>query len=68
MIERKDPDRFISPGNDDFDAERFADQDVKIRSGLCPNGHGLMAQNSDTQQCEKCGFFTNCLPEKAIAN
>ena len=62
MVERKDPSRFIGFG-DDFDAEQFADQDLKIRQGLCPNGHGLMEEKDGLQSCPECNFTTNCKRE-----
>lgn len=65
-IERKDPSRFIgfSP---DFDAEKYADKDLLIRQGRCPNGHGLMEQMEYGQRCAECGFFCNTHAERETA-
>lgn len=64
-IERADPDRIAVP--DDAPAgtlERYIESDFRIRSGLCPNGCGLMAPLEDWgQECPKCNFSCNTLPE-----
>lgn len=54
-------------------AERYCDQDLLIRQGMCPNGHGLMQSDfmePDTpgQSCQTCKFWTNTLPEQEAAN
>lgn len=53
-------------------AERYCDQDLLIRQGMCPNGHGLMQLEDDpncpVQRCSTCSFVTNTLPEKEAAN
>jgi hypothetical protein len=59
MVDRKDPDRFLALDGEAFDAEKFADQDVLIRSGMCPNGHGLMERTNYGQRCPTCKFFCN---------
>ena len=41
-IERADPDRIEVLGGKPGDKERCIESDFRIRSGLCPNGHGLM--------------------------
>lgn len=61
MVERMDPDRIFGVSGEDLDI--FLDGDVKIRSGLCPNGHGLLAQDEHGQRCPTCKFFTNVMPE-----
>lgn len=54
------------------EAERYCDRDLLIRQGKCPNGCGLMRLDTDPlchgQQCPKCNFWTNALPEKEAAN
>lgn len=50
------------------EAERYCDQDLLIRQGMCPNGCGLMGLEagpglSPWQRCPHCGFSTNALPE-----
>lgn len=63
MVERLDPSRievlFGSPG----DKEKFLQADYLIRSGMCPNGHGLMKAGGWGQECPKCGFTCNTMPE-----
>lgn len=61
-IERKDPSRFIGPPG--FDAEKYADQDLLIRQGRCPNGHGLLEHTDYGQRCATCGFFCNTPAER----
>ena len=41
-IERADPDRIEVLGGKPGDKDRYIESDFRIRSGLCPNGHGLM--------------------------
>lgn len=50
------------------EAERYCDQDLLIRQGMCPNGCGLMGLDCAGQECPHCGFATNQLPEKEAAN
>lgn len=55
------------------EAERYCDQDLLIRQGMCPNGCGLMGLEPEVgcaplQRCSECGFVTNQLPEKEAAN
>lgn len=57
MVERLDISRIIAATEED--ARRFVESDFKIRSGLCPNGHGLMHETNYGQACEACGFCTN---------
>lgn len=68
-IERKSADTIIGFATR-AEAERYCDQDLLIRQGMCPNGHGLMPQKSGPrfQQCPKCRFCTNVMPEKERAN
>ena len=63
MVERKDPRRFIGFSTD-FDAEKYADHDLLIRQGRCPNGHGLMEPTEYGQRCGECGFFCNTNAEQ----
>ncbi len=64
MIERVDPDRIDVLGGMPGDKERYIESDFRIRSGLCPNGHGLMTTGGWGQECIECGFTTNRMPEK----
>jgi hypothetical protein len=67
-IERKSADQ-IHGFATRAEAERYCDQDLLIRSGMCPNGHGLMHLDGDRgQECPVCHFYCNTLPEKAAAN
>ncbi len=45
------------------DKERYLRSDYLIRSGMCPNGHGLMTLGGWGQKCPTCGFTCNTLPE-----
>lgn len=63
-VERKDPDRILVLGGEPGDAERFIESDFRIRSGMCPNGHGLMELAGWGQQCPVCNFTCNTLPDK----
>ena len=64
MIERKDPRTIAVLGGDEEDVRRHVKSDFKIRSGLCPNGCGLMTESDGLQKCPKCNFTTNVLSEK----
>jgi hypothetical protein len=63
-VERLDPSRIAGLSGDDV--RRFIESDFKIRSGLCPNGHGLMTENDYGQECPVCGFSCNTKPEKGV--
>lgn len=63
-VERIDPDRIGIPGGSEADIRRFVENDFNIRSGLCPNGHGLMGENDWGQECPRCGFGTNVRPDR----
>lgn len=60
-IERIDKDRIAGISGTDLD--KFVESDFKIRSGLCPNGHGLMTLGGWGQECPVCGFTCNTKPE-----
>jgi hypothetical protein len=68
MVERRDPSRFLVLGGKPGDSERAADMDFLIRSGMCPNGCGLMLEGDDGQHCEKCNFMCNSFPDKQASN
>lgn len=63
MVERKDPDQFIVIGGTQKETREFAERDYSIRSGVCPNGHGLMEPTEYGQRCQECGFFCNVKEE-----
>jgi len=65
LVERLDPDSIDVLGGSADDKERFLRSDQMIRSGLCPNGHGLMTAPDGMQECSVCGFSTNVLPALA---
>ena len=62
-VERIDPDRIEVLGGKPGDKERYIRSDYLIRSGMCPNGHGLMTLAGWGQECPVCGFTCNTLPE-----
>lgn len=61
-VERKSPDQ-IHGFATQAEVERYLDQDLLIRSGMCPNGHGLLEQDACGQTCPVCHFATNEKPE-----
>lgn len=61
-VERLDPAQLS--GLSGSDVASFIESDFKIRSGLCPNGHGLMLEISWGQECPKCRFSCNTKAEK----
>jgi len=61
MIERIDKSRIMGLAGTDLD--KYVESDFKIRSGLCPNGHGLMMADVRGQRCTACGFWTNARAE-----
>ena len=61
MIERIDKSRIAGLAGTDLD--RYVEDDFKIRSGLCPNGHGLLTADGGGQRCPVCGFWTNVQSE-----
>jgi hypothetical protein len=70
-VERKSADQFHVFGEPGLTPEMCAEQDFRIRSGLCPNGCGLMHLDSDPnylgQDCPKCKFWTNARPDEVTA-
>lgn len=62
-VERRDPDTLEVLGGRPGDKERAIESDYLIRSGMCPNGHGLMQLGGWGQECPACGFTCNTLPE-----
>lgn len=67
MVERKDPSNFVVIGGSEADSARAAEQDFRIRSGVCPNGCGLMEPTDYGQGCAGCGFFCNTRAEAEAA-
>ena len=63
-IERKSADCLI--GESPEAVARFIESDFLIRSGMCPNGHGLLQEDGALQRCPRCGFWTNTRAEKEI--
>ena len=66
MVERIDPSCIAVIGGKASDIRHFVESDFKIRSGLCPNGHGLMQEVDYGQECPACGFSCNTQSEKVI--
>lgn len=64
-IERKSRNQVA--GTSVADVDRFIESDFLIRSGLCPNGHGLMSEDDRGQQCGACGFTCNTKSERGVA-
>lgn len=72
-VERLDPSRLaVEDGPDAAQRVRqHIESDFAIRSGLCPNGCGLLAPLTDNdypafrgQECPACHFSTNVPAEK----
>ena len=63
MVERLLPHQIGIAGGSEEDVERFIESDFRIRSGLCPNGCGLLASREYGQECPGCKFSTNTMPE-----
>ena len=61
MVERIDKSRIMGLSGTDLD--KYVESDFKIRSGICPNGHGLMTVDGGLQHCPACKFTTNLLAE-----
>jgi len=64
MVERVSRDRLAIIGGNEDDLKRYIESDFKIRSGLCPNGCGLMGENDYGQECPACKFSCNTQAEK----
>jgi hypothetical protein len=64
-VERTHPDSIAILGGDGTEKEKrdFLERDFRIRSGLCPNGCGLMSYADGIQSCAKCNFACNIRPE-----
>jgi len=60
-VERLDPSRVAGASEEDVRA--FIESDFKIRSGLCPNGCGLLTPLSWGQECAKCYFSCNTVAD-----
>lgn len=65
MVERLDPSRIAVEDGPDAakQVRRYIESDFKIRSGLCPNGCGLMTENDYGQECPACNFSCNTKAE-----
>lgn len=66
-VERIDPMRIAVAGGTEDAVRKFIESDFRIRSGMCPNGCGLMHEVPYGQQCAKCGFSCNTPAEKGHA-
>ena len=62
MVERLDPSNLAAESH--VDIAGYIESDFRIRSGLCPNGCGLMHEDSFGQECRTCSFSCNVLAEK----
>ena len=51
MVERIDKSRIAGLAGTDLD--KYVESDFRIRSGLCPNGHGLMTEDDGGQKCHR---------------
>lgn len=56
-VDRLEKDRVLGPDEDGL--VKFIDGDARIRSGMCPNGHGHMIADVGGQKCKTCWFWTN---------
>ncbi len=63
MIERRDPSTMAIAGGNQADLQRAIESDYRIRSGMCPNGCGLMGPCEYGQECPKCHFSCNTQAE-----
>lgn len=63
MVERADPRPIEVLGGTDADVRAYIESDFKIRSGLCPNGCGLLMENDYGQECPACQFSCNTKAE-----
>lgn len=63
-VERLDPSTMAIAGGDEADLRRAIESDYRIRSGMCPNGCGLMTENDYGQECPACYFSCNTPAEK----
>lgn len=66
-VERRDPSTMAIAGGSQADLQRAIESDFRIRSGMCPNGCGLMTEldfGPWTQECPKCHFSCNTPAEK----
>lgn len=63
-VERLDPSQVMGESPEAVAA--FIESDYKVRSGLCPNDCGLLTivEDGRIQECQKCGYFTNKMPDK----
>lgn len=69
LAERADPDTVAVLHGRPGDLERHLRSDQLIRSGMCPNGCGLMAPAGNWgQECPACNFVCNTLPEQPGAS
>jgi hypothetical protein len=70
-VKRLDPSHFAVALGSGTTPEEAADTDYAIRSGNCPNSCGKMVITDPPyvgQECPKCSFFCNSLPDKEGAN
>jgi hypothetical protein len=67
-VERISPDCLAVPEGQEASIAAYIESDFKIRSGLCPNGDGLMTETDFGQECPVCHFSCNTKAEKGIAS
>jgi len=66
-VERLSPECIGVAGGDPADVRRAIESDFRIRSGLCPNGCGLMAPSAFGQECTACSFSCNTHAEQGTS-
>lgn len=68
-VERLSPENLATTGPDaKGQIARHIESDFRIRSGLCPNGCGLMGACSYGQECPACSFSCNTAAETGLTN
>ncbi len=68
MVERLKSENLVALGGGENAISKFIESDFKIRSGMCPNGCGLLHPCDYGQECGNCGFSCNTLPEKELSH
>lgn len=63
MVDRLDSKNIFFGSGDERSADEFVRHDHLIRSGMCPNGCGMLLGTEFGQECLKCKFFCNTRAE-----